>query len=68
MCAVEQYLTVYDKHYEAISACKIGKHKFQASYLDLLDEFFEMAKLCDNRIIKVRQAYQGNSMIITIVM
>ena len=47
MCAVEQYLTVYDKHYEVISARKIGKHKFQASYLDLLDEFFEMAKLCD---------------------
>ena len=28
VCAVEQYLTVYDKHCEAISARKIGKHKF----------------------------------------
>ena len=59
MCAVEQYLTVYDKHYEAISARKIGKHKFQASYLDLLDEFFDMAKLCDNRIIKGAAGLSG---------
>ena len=33
----------------------------------MLDEFFEMAKLCDSCIIKVRQAFQGNLMIITIV-